>query len=511
MKSRSLSRAPESAPAFRNVPDAVAVADRSRPSPGSNVARHGGALDGARLLLAGLAIAGAIVAGMLIGSWIVMLVAASAAFLAGLVFPPLGLVVLAFMGPLRPPPAVPAPGFNMILAACVVLGCVYRLPLTETRPRASPALLLLFAFVGYVFVQQVPEMLTGYASVRSHDIGFLFFQLVTGLGAVVAAGFVLRGRSPYPVIAALLLSVVFAATLGIVTADGVPFARLENLLAPSDVGSRATGAFGNPNSFGQVLAYASVLAAALLVSTHSLRLRAGLLVALGVMALAVSLSLSRGATATLLAGLVALCFARGRAFGVAVSGIVIGLVIVAYPLFVEWRLAVEAGSASSAASALLETSDESRLAAVLAGPELFAMSPILGIGFGQYRYFSALVTDEGAGLVAHNWYGTVLAEQGIVGVVLWLLLLVAVALWLRERPARPRQVGFAMLGAVMVGSLFLAQPTSFQISILPAVVLTGALVADWGSAGWPQVRATQSPPVGAGLRRSAVVSRRRSR
>lgn len=487
------------------MPNAEVVTDHRRSSPGIESSLVDFRMNGARLLVVGLAIAGAIVAGMLVGSRIVMLVSASAALLAGLVSPPLGLVVLAFMGPLRPPPVIPAPGFNLILTACIVLGCLYRLPIMAKRPRASPALLLLFAFVGYVFVQQVPEMLTGYAGVRSHDIGFLFFQLVTGLGVVLAAGFVLRGLSPYPYLTAVLLSAVLAATLGIVTADGVPFARLENLLAPSDVGSRASGAFGNPNSFGQLLAYASVLAVALLVITDSVRVKAALAIALGIMAFAVSLSLSRGAIATLLAGLVALAFARSRVLGIAVSGIALGLVAVAYPLFVEWRLTVEAGAASAAAAALLETSDESRLAAVLAGPELFAMSPILGIGFGQYRYFSALVTDEGAGLVAHNWYGTVLAEQGIVGIVLWLLLLVAVALWLRERPARPRQVGFAMLGAVMVGSLFLAQPTSFQISILPAVILTGALVADWGGAPEP---ACPSDPKPSRRSRVASVSRR---
>jgi O-antigen ligase len=156
------------------------------------------------------------------------------------------------------------------------------------------------------------------------------------------------------------------------------------------------------------------------------------------------------------------------------------LVILGYPLFVEWRLTTEAGSASAAAAAELAGSDQSRFSAILAGPALFAMSPIFGIGFGQYQYMSALVTDQGAGLVAHNWYGTVLAEQGLLGIVVWLLMLVAVATWLRSRQARPRSIGFAVFGAFVVGCLFLQPPTSFQMTVLPAIVLTGTLVGDWG-------------------------------
>ena len=435
------------------------------------------------LLPAGLAISVAIVAGMFLESGTLMGVAAFAAFGAGIVNPALGLIVLAFMGPLRPPPTVPAPGFDIILVGAILLGCIYRLPFSRNRVTLSPALILLGAFVLYAFVQQLPDMATGYAGTRSHDVGFLFYQMLTGFGTVLAAGFVLRGRSPYPFLVALLLSATLAALLGIVTADGLPYARLANLMPPSDVASRATGPFGNPNSFGQLLAYATALAVAWFVATTSRRAKAGLLAVAGIMGIGLALSLSRGAAATLLAGLVALAFARGRALGAAALAGALVLVFVGYPLVVDWRLTAEAGSASSAAAAQLAASDEGRLGAILAGPALFATSPIFGIGFGQYKYASALVTDQGAGLVAHNWYGTVLAEQGLLGIALWVLVLVAVALWLRTRPSRPRSVGLAMLGVVTVGCLFLEPPTSFQTSVLPAIVLTGALVGDWSLVG----------------------------
>ena len=444
-----------------------------------------------RLLIAGVAIAGAIVTGMVLKSDALMMAGSLAAIVAGLAYPALGLVVLAFMGPLKSPSVIPAPGFDLALVVVILLGCVYRLPIERPRLQASTPLLLLLAFGLYVFVQQLPDMVSGYAGDRSHEVGYLFFQLLAGLGTVVAAGFILRGRSPYPVLAALLLSAMFAAILAIVTADSVPFAGLSNLVPRPDVGSRAAGPFGNPNVFGQLVAYASVLAVGWFASTQSRPLRAALLAALGIMAYAISLSLSRGAVAALLAGLVTLAFVRSRTLGLATVAAALIVVIVGYPLFVDWRLTTETGSASSAAVVEMAASDESRLSAVLAGPALFAMSPVFGIGFGQYKFMSALVADEGGGLVAHNWYGTVLAEQGLTGVVLWLLMLVGVGAWLRSRPPIPRSIGAAMLCATVTGCLFLALPINFQVAVLPLLVVTAALVADWTPGG--PGRATSGP------------------
>ena len=459
------------------------------------------------LLIAGLAISGAIIAGMFRESGVVSAAAAAAALLGALLFPPLGLIVLATMGALRAPGVVPAPGFIVILVVMILLGCVYRLPTNRTPLRISVPLLLLLAYVLYAFVQQFPELAMGYAGAQGHDIGYLFLQLLTGLGIIIAAAFVLRGRSPYPFLAALLVSATFAAVLGILTADGAG-GGFENLLSAVAEGVRASGPFGNPNNYGQLLAYSIVLAAGLFLITPSSRLRAGLLAIAGICAYAMSLSLSRGAIATLLAGLVVLAFARSRALGLAAASGALAVVIVGYPLFLESRLTTEAGSVSATAAAELASSDEGRLSAILAGPELFAMSPVFGIGFGQYKYMSALVTEQGAGLVAHNWYGTVLAEQGILGIVLWLAMLVGVAAWLRSRPPRPRLIGLAMLGAGIVGCMFLEPPTSFQTSTVVMVTLTAALVADWG--GDPGTTDTQDErtPQRAGHRLDTASRRR---
>ena len=461
------------------TPDASLTKDArsSRRAGGGGIRR---VLTGERLpLIVGLVISCVILVGMIRKSQILMLVGVLAALLISVASPGTGLVVLAFMAPLKPPPAIPAPGFNLILISAILLGCVYRLPIERPQFRAAPALLLLAAFVLYAFVQQLPALLSGYADPRAHDVGYLFYQLLAGFGTIVAAGLALRNRSPYPVLVALLLSAVIAVALAIVTADGG--GSLEGLVAKSDLASRASGPFGNPNNFGQFLAYACTLAGAWFVTAGSSRVRLALVVAVGVIGFGLSLSLSRGAVATLLAGLVALAFTRGRALGLAAVAAALVLVIVGYPLLVEWRLTNETGSASAAAAAELAASDVGRFGAILAAPALLAMSPVFGIGFGQYQFMSALVTDAGGGLVAHNWYGTVLAEQGLLGVALWLLMLVSVGMWVQSLPARPRTFGGAMLGAVTVGCLFLAPPTSLQTSVIPVIVITAALAADWSA------------------------------
>jgi O-antigen ligase len=274
---------------------------------------------------------------------------------------------------------------------------------------------------------------------------------------------------------------MFAAVLAIVTANDIPWNRLENLMPPADFGSRVTGPFGNPNNFGQLLAYASLLLVGLLITTRSVWLRIGLIVSLAIMGFALTMSLSRGAIVALLAGLVVLAFTRSKAVGLAALAGTLILVGVGYTVFLDVRLTTETGGVSAEALTELAASDESRLSAVLAGPALFATSPIFGIGFGHYKYLSGTVTDAGAGLVAHNWYGTVLAEQGLLGVVLWVAVLVTVWHSLRSRPARQRSIGYSMLGAFVVGCLFLEPPTSFQTSIVPTMFLAATIVGAWAA------------------------------
>jgi O-antigen ligase len=458
--------------------DRSAAAWSSRPTVGARPVLRP---DQAMLAVA-VAICLATLAGMMLGFTGLTLVAAGAALVAAVVAPPVGLLILAFLGPLKPPDAIPSPGFDIILVGAILLGCVYRLPID--RPRFAPpaALLVLLAFFLYVTVQQLPEALSGYAGDEAHRIGFLYIQLAALVGTAVAAGYVLKDRRPWPFLAMSLAAGCIAAFLAISVPDNQASAGLlAGLIAQTDDGTRAVGPFGNPNYFGHFLAAAIALAIAwaAVALEHG---RRWVLVGAGfLIGYALTLSLSRGAIAALLAGILGLAFSRSRALGVAVIVVGLAAVLIIYPAFIQWRLEGLNGYASSSAYQALQASDSSRLDAVLAGPQLFLTAPLFGIGFGQYSELSSQFTSLHFSIGSHNWYMSVLAEQGLVGAILWLLLLATVAYKLWSRPPAPRWVGFAVLGVFAAGSAFVTQPVSFQTAVLPVIVIVAALVGDWST------------------------------
>lgn len=433
----------------------------------------------AGLLIAAGPIVAAIVVGMAFQVVSLTTLGALAALLAGVVAPPVGLIVLAFLAPLQQPLVLPAPGFDVLLVGAILFGCVARLPIDRPRLTLSPAILLASGFMVYVAVEQVPELLSGYAGARGHLVGYQFLQLVTGFGLVVAAASVLRDRRPGIFIGAAIAGSVLSAIVGIVTfnnpAVGPPIA---GLLAVGDTG-RAAGPFVNPNYFGLLEASGMAAALAWATRTPSRRLRIALLVVVAILGVGLLVSLSRGAMIALLLGVIGLAFARSRAWGVAAIVIGMALILAIYPAFVEWRLGQTNGLASSSSYLIIAESDASRLDAVLAGPKLFLSSPIFGVGWGHYSFLSGAVSRISTGIAAHNWYINVLAELGAVGIALWTLLLIAVLVALRSRPPTGWMVGVSVFTTVAVGSLFLEPPTSFQASALSSIVIVAALVGDW--------------------------------
>jgi O-antigen ligase len=448
-----------------------------------------------RIVVAGLVIGGAIVAGMGWNIPLLTTVASLAAVVSALVAPAVGLATIAFMGPLAPPLVIPAPGFNLVLVGAVLLGCVYRLPIDRQRISLTTPVLLLLGFVLYVGVSQTPEMIAGYGPPGS--VGYLsystFRELLTGVGTVLAAAYLLSRRSPFPFLAVALVSATLSAVLAIATTVnplvGPPIA---GLIAPENV-QRGIGSFGNPNYFGVFEGIAIVTAVGLVSGIHSARLRWALASTCVVLAAGLALSLSRGALIAFAAGLACLVLSRSRArtsLAVAAGLLVAGIVL--YPIFIESRLSTTNGSVSASSYAALTQSDASRVSAMLVGPQLFLTSPIFGIGWAHYASMS--VWFAGPDLVAHDWYLQVLAEEGTVGILLTILLLVAIVTALRSRPTLARSIGFGVLGVYAVGSLFLEAPTSFQTSVLGILVIVAALTSDWT---WPL--GASGPPTSEGL------------
>jgi hypothetical protein len=434
--------------------------------------------DDRQVVLAAAGIAGLVVLGMSLGVPSLTILGVLAACLAAVITPAVGLAVLAFTCTLQPPDGVPAPGFVTLLVGATLLGCVYRLPIDRPVPRANAALLLLAAFVFFVTVQQLPEMASGYAGSRAHDVGYLYFQLLTGFGLVVAAIWVLHGRSPYPVIVMGMAGATLAAAVAVLPylAPGVVW-PLENLAGPRDDFTRANGVFSNPNYMGASAAVSLAGAAALVVLARSTTTRFLMILSAALIAGAALLSLSRGAFVAAFFGVAWLLLARDRRAAILVGGLGILGLFVLYPAFVEWRLVSLTGSASETAFAMMAASDEGRLAGLLGFVPLFLSSPLVGVGFGQYLTSNIAINQVGLG--AHNWYGNVLAEQGVVGIVLWLLFVAAVILALRQTSGPPRTLGVPVFAALLTGCLFLEAPTSFQTVALPSLLIVAALAADW--------------------------------
>jgi O-antigen ligase len=433
-----------------------------------------------RLLLAAVPLVVAIVAGQAVAIPAVSQAAIAATVLVSIVAPAVGLAVLAFVAPLGPAKAIPAPGSDVLLVGGILLGCIYRLPIDRPRVRFSILPILLAAFVLYAAVQQLPEMLNGYRGSLDHDVGYLFGQLSICFGVILASAYVLSGRSPYPFLVMALAGASVVSLLAVLTYDATAIPSLVvNLVPASDNLTRAIGSFSNPNYLGAFAALLSVTAAALASRVQSRILVVVLLAIAALMAVGVVVSLSRGAIAATLAGLAGLALSRSRALAVLilVAGVVGAFVV--YPAFVNWRLENLTGSASAASHAIMAQSDRGRLAGTLAGPLLFLTAPLFGIGFGHFVPMSVLVTGGAEGINAHNWYLTVLAEQGVVGVALVTLLAIAVFRAMRSRPPTARTTGFAVLASLAVASLFLEPPTSFQMLATPAIILVATLVGTW--------------------------------
>jgi O-antigen ligase len=452
------------------------------------------------LLVGGAAFSGAIVVTMALGAGQLTLLASLAAIAAGLVSPALGVVILAFMGPLKSPAIVPAPGFNALLVGAVLIGCVYRLPFDRPRLRVSLPLLLTLVFTLYIFAQQLPEMLGGWQGEFGHLVGFQFVQLLTCVGALIATGIVVQDKRPWPFVTALVISATLVGLLAIETFNHpIPVGPIAYLVELSNDTARTVGPFGNPNYLGQYLASAAALGIALLAVGPGRLPRIALIACVTVMAVGLATSLSRGGVVALFAGLMVLAFAKSRRVGIALVVVGLPVALLAYGALSDQRAVGSAPPGASGYEALNENTD-GRLSVVLEGPSLFATSPIFGIGYGQYRF------QNDQQLVAHNWYASVLAEEGLIGIVTWSLLLLTVAMALRSRPPNARIVGFAVFGTVVVGMLFLELPTSFQASTLPAIALAVVLAANWlppavRDAGAPEPSSTRPPsaiPVASG-------------
>jgi O-antigen ligase len=213
---------------------------------------------------------------------------------------------------------------------------------------------------------------------------------------------------------------------------------------------RVNSLFYDPNIYGRFLALVMIVLAAVMVwsARRDDALRCALLLALGWAGLVTSVSQS--SIAALLAGLAVIGAVR---FGMRRTGVIVVLGCVAVAgvaAFAGGAFHLDLGNGASANNSL-----NGRYSLVRGGLSMFGDRPLAGFGSGSFsRQFKAhgYATAATATTESHTTPITVAAEQGVVGLLLYLMLLAAALRRLFGRGVRSSVARIA-IGAAFVGLL----------------------------------------------------------
>ena len=259
-----------------------------------------------------------------------------------------------------------------------------------------------------------------------------------------------------PRLAARALGVLFALALLFVAIGFVEYWQRELLLNPKVIASnqfesyfRVNSLFFDPNIYGRFLAMVMIGLAAVLLWEREARTQ--WLVALGLAVLwgGLLLTLSQSSFVALLAGLVVLGALRWkprRALYAAGALVALALlVVVAFPD----QVGVDVTSGES-----LDDASSGRYGLVSGGVGLAAQKPLFGWGTGSFsREFRRREggSAETAVSASHTIPITVAAEQGLIGLAVYLALLVAaLARMLRGAAAHPARAAVAAAFCALV-------------------------------------------------------------
>jgi putative inorganic carbon (HCO3(-)) transporter len=186
---------------------------------------------------------------------------------------------------------------------------------------------------------------------------------------------------------------------------------------------RVNSLFFDPNIYGRFLALTMIALATRLLWSERGRQTALLAAALAVLWAGLVLSLSQSSFAALLVGLAVLAALRWRALPVVlVTGAVLGAALAVV------LISPKTVGLKDSSTAALDTATSGRAGLITGGTNMFADRPVWGFGSGafqeQYRKREHIASKRIAA-VSHTIPITVAAEQGVIGLVAYLLLLIA--------------------------------------------------------------------------------------
>ena len=397
---------------------------------------------------------------------------------------PLMLPVLAFAAlPFRVPIEAAGLTANLLvpLYGVIAAGSLAQLPalFTDRLPRGTherPRGLLAAVLLGFVVLYALQATYADDVSVAAQQLVFFYVPFALLFSLLVRLEWTMR-------LLTWCLAVVLGLALIFALIGFVEYATRTLLLNPKVIASNAFGSyfrvnslFFDPNIYGRFLAEVMIAVAGVVAWTTKRRDIGLLAVALAVLWAALVLTFSQSSFAALLAGLAVIAAFRWSLRPVAM--IAAGAVLLG-ALGVGVALAVR-GDFPSPREVNRATVGRSKL--VEGGLELWADRPLHGFGSGsfqaEYRRKRDLTRPSDV-TASHTTPITVAAEQGIVGLALYALLL-AVALQTLFRGARgslPRMVIAAAFVALVIHTFayaaFLEDPLTWAL-LATGVALAGA-------------------------------------
>jgi O-antigen ligase len=416
---------------------------------------------------------------------------AAVASLVAVLAPVSGLVLLAAIAPFNGPEVLREFVVKIPLGAALVasVGARWAMESDVLRQRAvsrSAALLAGLLFAGTAFGVLNATRIFGL------DFGTRSGRLwATGIGAALLVGLVslwVARRGHLRPLAVAAGSAAVAALLSLADFADRTLVResaLRWMFRPDEWPDRLSGVVPGPNAMAALLLVpiALLLAAVLVGQDRRVRIAA----ALGAAPLVVALVLtySRSALIALMAVGVLYVLRLNRKLGLALlaAGIVVGAVVVPRYLLARGDAVGDAGPVQATESGVVSRGDASRVQAWEAAVRMWAVSPLVGHGFGSFELLHERYGAAGVD-APHNELLRLFAEEG--GIVGGVAIAFAVAsfrtLW-RGRG----WLGTGLLGAVAafaVMALFNNPISYLQVNVAPFVALgTGLALARAGPSG----------------------------
>lgn len=310
------------------------------------------------------------------------------------------------MGIVKVEPAPPDAAFAVIMAVAAVTG----------RFRISRAPRIAGALIAALLLLNLLSMME--AVVTTEALRFFFITAYLGTFALWMTGWLDSHERARVVVLTWLWIGTISAVLGTV-ATFVPFPGHTFLLgdvAASGVG-RATAFFKDPNVFGPFLIPIAVIVLEERLAPRVLRLRSSANAALFILlSLGVLMSYSRAAWLNYVLAIVVMLGAVSvrRTGGRKATRLLVSLVAVVLAL--GFAITVSGSASFLQERAHVQSYDTQRFGAQHLGYELGWSHPV-GVGPGQFQYYSPVET--------HSTYVRVLAEQGFLGLAIWIAIVLS--------------------------------------------------------------------------------------